>query len=154
MSFAGNPVIRPGRGNFSRPDLRKELTDPCRIEQRVAVVWALGELGDPCAVEKLCEVLQDPNEIVRVASAWALGEIAAASSNSSVTCRLLPALLTALEDTSENVRVAAAGALGKARQHAAIVGLIAAAMTDEDADVCREAIWAAQKILITGLQEE
>ena len=90
---------------------------------RIASAQALGEFGDPAAVEPLLETITDAEDRVRKAAAQALGEIGDA--------RATPALLAALSDENVEVRAAAAHSLGFPRDPRAVDALISA-LNDKD----------------------
>lgn len=58
--------------NFDQ--LISELKSPS-VENRIDAAWALGELGDPRAVEYLIKVLSDPDDTVRYNVVKALGNL-------------------------------------------------------------------------------
>lgn len=58
--------------NFDQ--LVSELKSPS-AENRIDAAWALGELGDPRAVEYLINVLSDPDDTVRYNVVKALGNL-------------------------------------------------------------------------------
>jgi HEAT repeat protein len=58
--------------NFDQ--LISELKSPS-AENRIDAAWALGELGDPRAVEHLIKVLSDPDDTVRYNVVKALGNL-------------------------------------------------------------------------------
>ena len=79
---------------------------------------ALGEVGDPRAVEPLIACLRDPSEAVCDVAGWALGEIGDA--------RAVEPLIAALRDSDGEVRGNVAGALGRIGDPRAVEPLIAA----------------------------
>ncbi|MBM3500761.1 MAG: HEAT repeat domain-containing protein, partial [Armatimonadetes bacterium] len=74
-----------------------------RPPARAAAARALGELGDPRAVEGLGAALGDATEAVRAEAAEALGELEAQGA--------IPALVSALGDHSDRVRQSSVSAL-------------------------------------------
>jgi HEAT repeat protein len=89
---------------------------------RAAAAYALGQIGDPRAVEPLIAALGDESSDVRQDAAYALGEIK--------DPRAVEPLIAALKDWHSNVRKAAAKALVKIGTPA--VELLIAALRDED----------------------
>ncbi len=98
-------------------------------EPRVTVMaaWALGELGNPEAIESLSRGLSGGPPALRLAAASALGEIEHPDA--------VPALIEALNDSDAEVRSAAAWALGEIEDHAAVEALSRALLTDQVPDV-------------------
>jgi HEAT repeat protein len=84
---------------------------------------ALGEVGDPRAVEPLIACLRDPSEAVCDVAGWALGEIGDA--------RAVEPLIAALRDSDGELRGNVAGALGRIGDPRAVEPLIAA-LADKD----------------------
>jgi len=85
--------------------LIKALNDMRFVSIRWRAAIALGEQGDPGAVEALVAALSDDNDHVREEAAEALGKIA--------DIRAIPALIDALEDPQRGVRLRAIKALEK-----------------------------------------
>jgi HEAT repeat protein/beta-lactamase regulating signal transducer with metallopeptidase domain len=106
---------------------------------RQTAAQALGELGDPRAVEALMRALRtDPVAGVRQMAAWALGEIE--------DTRAVPALGEAVRgDASPDVREMAAWALGEIESPNAIDPL-RAALRDSSPGVRAKAVWALGEI--------
>ena len=96
---------------------------------RRAAAWALGELGDPRAVEHLISGLRDEASAVREAVVWALVKIGPPA---------VEPLISALRDEDSDVRKAAAEALGKLGDPRGVEPLISA-LKDKDSGVR----WAA-----------
>lgn len=92
---------------------------------------ALGEIGDPEAVEELIQTLKDSNDLVRISSAKALGDIK--------DSRAIEPLISALSDTRVNVRKEAVIALGKFKDPRIADGLTIA-LIDKESRVQQEAI--------------
>ena len=106
--------------------------------QRINAAGALANIG-PQSVAALTELLQDKNEHVRYAAAWALWEIGAAASPA------VPALTALLKD--DEVKDAAAGALGGIGPEAKpAVAALTELLKDKHADVRRNAVEALGKI--------
>jgi HEAT repeat protein len=118
-----------------RQALRRALRHKDRRIRREAAE-ALRYEG-PEAVPDLIFALRDEDTWVRVAAAWALGEIRDPAAVS--------ALAKALTDREWAVRADAALALGRIRRPEAISAL-AAVMQDEEALVREEAAWALRQI--------
>ena len=130
---------------------------------------ALGQIGDSRAVPYLIESMEeDPDEEVRLKSAWAMGEIGDPESVDALIValedpewsvrktaanalgmigdhRAVPYLIKALDDYDWQVRKYAAVSLGKMRDERAIPILLKA-MDDEDADVRWKAMLALGKL--------
>ena len=84
--------------------LMKALKDTRFVSIRWRAAIALGNQGDPAAVDALISALSDENDHVREEAAEALGKIA--------DTRAVPALINALEDPQRGVRLRAIKALG------------------------------------------
>ncbi|MDF0591209.1 HEAT repeat domain-containing protein [Candidatus Methanocrinis natronophilus] len=91
---------------YGQPDVQKNAAK------------ALGETGDPRAVEPLIVALKDSNRDLRIHSAYALGEIG--------DLRAVDPLIAALNDDHSSVRGYAAHALGQIGDPKAVDPLIAA----------------------------
>ncbi len=111
-------------------------TDP---EVRNAAAQALGNLGDPRAVEALMRALRSDSDAgVRAMAAWALGEIE--------DPRAVPALGEALRrDQDAHVREMAAWALGEIEDPQGVEPL-RAALRDASPEVRVKAVWALGQI--------
>lgn len=83
--------------------LKKALKDTRFISIRWRAAIALGEQGNPEAVDALISALSDENDHVREEAAEALGKIS--------DTRAIPALIDALEDPQRGVRLRAIKAL-------------------------------------------
>jgi HEAT repeat protein len=83
--------------------LIKALRDPEFISIRWRAAIALGNLGDPAAVEPLIAALGDENDHVREEAADSLGRIGDE--------RAIPALILAMKDPQRGVRLRAMSAL-------------------------------------------
>jgi hypothetical protein len=95
------------------------------VEVRYRSAIALGELGNPAAIEPLARALKDENSGVRWEAAEALGKIGAPA---------VAVLAGAIRDEDDDVRWRAAIALGEIGTEQAIEPLIGA-LSDEDAYV-------------------
>ncbi|HOP66117.1 MAG TPA: HEAT repeat domain-containing protein [Methanoregulaceae archaeon] len=84
--------------------LIQALNDTRFVSIRWRAAIALGNQGDPAAVDALISALSDENDHVREEAAEALGKIA--------DPRAVPALIDALEDSQRGVRLRAVKALG------------------------------------------
>ena len=124
--------------NLAVPSLITALADR-DVEVRRSAATALGELGDPRAVEALMQALRkDSDAGVREMAAWALGELE--------DRRAVAALSVALrEDREPRVRNKAAWALGQI-EDAGAVDALGAALRDDNADVRRTSVWALGEI--------
>jgi hypothetical protein len=92
------------------------------VEVRYRSAMALGDLGDPAAIEPLSHALKDENSGVRWEAAEALGRIGAPATG---------VLAKALRDEDDDIRWRAAIALGEIGNEEAIGPLIGA-LSDED----------------------
>jgi HEAT repeat protein len=120
--------------------LKLGSSDPGARSQAAA---ALGEIGDPRAVEPLIAALGDTHSAVQQAAASALGQIK--------DVRAVEPLLATLKDPASNVRNGAArvlGVIGDARA----VGPLIAAITDKDSDVRSWAVYALELIGSPGVE--
>ncbi|MDV2482252.1 HEAT repeat domain-containing protein [Methanoculleus sp. Wushi-C6] len=95
-------VALQGMGKEAIGYLIGALRDPHHAV-RIAAAEALGEIGDPDAVEPLVLLFRDAREDVRIAAAAALGRIG--------DRRSIPALIRLFGDSYHGVRVAAADAV-------------------------------------------
>jgi epoxyqueuosine reductase len=75
------------------------------------VCVALGNWGDPAAVAALALALADPDPVVRVHAAWALGQVRTQHAGTAAGELLTAALV---EETDATVRAAIAAALSGA----------------------------------------
>lgn len=100
------------------------------VEVRYRAAMALGDLGDPAAVEPLGRALKDENSGVRWEAAEALGKIGAPAAG---------VLAGAVRDEDDDIRWRAAIALGEIGNDRAIEALIGA-LSDEDAYVRSRAV--------------
>lgn len=96
---------------------------------------ALGEVGDPRAVEPLIACLRDPSEAVCDVAGWALGEIGDA--------RAVEPLIAALADKDPLLRSAVATALGKLGDPRAVEPLVLA-LRDRGDDNGNGGAWVRQ----------
>lgn len=118
-------------------DLRSDVG-----EVRAGAALALGEAGDPRAVDPLKRVLDDEFIDVRKAAAWALGELGDKSASSSLEKSLQ-------KDGASQVRMAAAGALGKLRV-TATAPTLKAALKDTDSGVRAQSVEALASVAGLG----
>jgi len=98
-----------------------------RGKDPVAVIRALGQLGDERAVDPLIAALGESDSGVRMAAAQALGQLGGK--------RAVETLLVALRDSDSDVRMAAVQALGQLGDERA-VGPLIAILRDSDLGVC------------------
>jgi HEAT repeat protein len=91
------------------------LGDP-DYEVRAASARALGQIGDPLAIEPLAVALVDPQSSVRQAAAAALRKVDLHWEKSEAAQRALPRLRIALQDKEYWVRQSAADVLAKIGQ--------------------------------------
>jgi len=118
------------------PTLARTLFDkePTVVQAALRAFQTMGE----SAIPALVTLLQHKDERIRIAAAWALGEIG--------NREAVPALMTALEDRkSPALRQQAADALGRIGDTLAVNGLIRA-LGDREREVRREAADALRKI--------
>ena len=130
--FIGNAATEAlsRMGSAGTEPLLPLVNDPV-TDIRLAAVRALGGIGDPLAVDRLCSALHDSNRDVRQAAAAALGKIGPPAVGSLISAlpdryaaayaaralgrigdaRAVPALVAALNDTHYEVRAAAVEAL-------------------------------------------
>jgi hypothetical protein len=103
-------------GRLTRTKLMELSDAPCRVVQTCAI-YALGELGDPRAVEGLRAKLASPSPHVRRIAASALGKIA--------DPRAVPQLIGLAQDRLEQimVRCASVHALGRFQDMRAVEAL-------------------------------
>jgi HEAT repeat protein len=97
---------------------------------RRAAANALIEIPDPRTIEPLIAALGDPDELVRVNAALALGELQGLPELPAI----VEPLTRALRDPSPHVRAMAASALGRGKDPAAVPVLIEA-LDDQDGAV-------------------
>ena len=93
-----------------------------RPRARRAAANALIEIPDPRAIDPLITTLGDPDELVRLNAALALGEFQGRPELSTI----VEPLSAALRDESPVVRAMAASALGRAKDPGAVPALIEA----------------------------
>ena len=105
-------------------DLILALEDPDNIESRMEAALALGEIGDPRAIDPLIRALKDEDFMVRGVAAQALGMF-----NDS---RVIDPLIDALKDESFSVQTHAAHALIKTGDSRAIDAALKASRPPEN----------------------
>ncbi len=114
-----------------------QADDSADVRQQAA--WALGMIEDDGAVSALGNAVQNDTEAdVRSQAAWALGMIESSESIAAVSAALAG-------DESARVRRQAAWALGMIDDVSALDVLLDA-MTDDDLDVRKKALWAIGQI--------
>ena len=112
---AGKPAVAP---------LIEALQDEKYVVRQAAAL-ALGDMGDPRAVEGLIERLGDASEAVRQSAAVSLGKLGAQEA--------VEPLIQAMSDESELVRKAAINGLGMIGDKRALPALKRAAAEDTEA---------------------
>ena len=123
QTIAGTTVMNLKRGGNVR-GLISALSHR-DVEVRYRSAMALGELGDPAAIEPLSRALKDENSGVRWEAADALGRIGSPATG---------VLAKAVRDEDDDIRWRAAIALGEIGNEEAIEALIET-LSDEDAYV-------------------
>jgi HEAT repeat protein len=126
------------------------------IPVRIAAARALGRLGQSGAVNALAAAVSDvePDAEVRVAAAYALGDVAAAAEDLETVRSAVRGLLAGVEDENGDVRVACVYALGKSSPPEDIrqeVALVVNKAKDDPGYWTRQA--AAQSALLLRLPE-
>lgn len=121
----------------SVPSLSIALGD-ADADIRSQAAWALGMIESPDAVAALVDALGDAEVSVRSQAAWALGMIEDAAAVDGLNAALR-------NDDSAKVRKQAAWALGMIEDEGGIDALLDA-MTDEDLEVRKTALWAVGQI--------
>ena len=152
MLLLGRPDVSGLRTNKNVKGLVKALGWRKDRHVRRAAATALGQLGDPRAVNPLIRALNDSDSGVRGAAATALGQLG--------DTRAVNPLITVIQNDEWSVREAAVAALGNIGAHA--VGPLIAALHDQDEYVRRAAAGAlgqigdprAVKALISALDDE
>jgi HEAT repeat protein len=110
-----------------------ELIDALRSGRprtRRAAANALIEIPDPRAIDSLVRALHDPDVLVRVNAAIALGEFQGRPELDAI----IEPLSTAMHDESPIVRAMAASALGRVKDPSSVPALVQA-LDDRDASV-------------------
>jgi HEAT repeat protein len=168
MGIFGPPNIKKMTARRDVKGLVKALGYQRDLDVRCDAAYALGKIGDPCAIEPLIPVLQDKDKDVHFAAAWALGtlrdpravgsliaslhdwrgEIRARASGALVEVGepAVEPLLIALMDKDLSVRMAAAEVLGRIGDLRAVEPLIAVLNDNRYDDVCKVAMAALGKI--------
>jgi len=132
----GRPDVNGLRTNKNVKGLVKALGWRKDQHVRGAAATALGQLGDPRAVNPLIRALNDSDGGVRGATATALGQIG--------DTHAVNPLITVIQNDEWSVREAAVAALGNIGAHA--VGPLIAALHDQDEYVRRAAAEALGQI--------
>src|SRR5674476_493575 len=122
MGLFGPPNVAKLKARGSVKGLLKALEYRDHSDVRKAAAEALGQIGDPGAVEVLAARLKDSNGSVRKVAVEALVKTGVSA---------VDALATALEDRGLDARIAAAEALGRIGDPRAVKPL-AAALKDRD----------------------
>ena len=115
-----------------------------KVNVRCDATRALGELGDPAAVDALLGVLGDQWVNVRLYAVQSLGKLA--------DKKAVPHLIRVLEDGLENdlVRAGAAAALGRLKDARALLPLRNLIMKAEELGEIEDTALKAYKILMTA----
>src|ERR1035437_8186047 len=136
MGLFGPPNVAKLKARGSVNGLLKALEYRDHSGVRKAAAEALGQIGDPRAVERLATRLKDSNGSVRKVAVEALVKTGASA---------VDALATALEDRGLDARIDAAGALGQIGDPRAVEPL-AVALKDRDGGVGKAAAEALGRI--------
>ena len=134
LPLFGPPNVDRFKARGDVLELIKALDYPKHWRVRRDAAEALGEIGDPDAVEPLIGVLRDDNPSVRMSAAEALGQIG--------DVRAVEHLLAALKSPAVEVRKSAAEALGQIGDVRAVEPLIAA---------MKEASWSVRRAAAEAL---
>jgi HEAT repeat protein len=137
LPLFGPPNVDRFKARGDVLELIKALDYPKHWRVRRDAAEALGEIGDPDAVEPLIGVLRDDNPSVRMSAAEALGQIG--------DVRAVEPLIAARKEASWSVRRAAAEALGRIGDPDATDALTAA-LEDHDSNVRRAATESLEAI--------
>ena len=137
LPLFGPPNVDRFKARGDVLELIKALDYPKHWRVRRDAAEALGEIGDPDAVEPLIGVLRDDNPSVRMSAAEALGQIG--------DVRAVEPLIAAMKEASWSVRRAAAEALGRIGDPDATDALTAA-LEDHDSNVRRAATESLEAI--------
>jgi HEAT repeat protein len=116
-------------------------------QMRVIAARRLADLFEETAIPALLHVLEDENLQVRIAAAWALGEIGGGEG-------VVPALIEALEDQEPWVRETAAWALGEIGQEEGVVPALTQAIGDPNLSVRETAIDAISPYWFSSVWED
>jgi len=81
-------------------------------DTRKAAARALGQIGDPRAIQPLSALLSDKDHDMRQAAVKAIGNVGARQTDAALCARVIESLLTALRDGDKGVRLIAARMLG------------------------------------------
>ncbi len=110
------PVPEPPPGVEPDPNAPKPPPDET-VDLRKAAARALGRIGEPSSARALTDSLKgaaEPDAEVRVAIAYALGDVAAKATEEADATTVLDGLLAGLTDKNGDVRIACAYGLRKA----------------------------------------
>jgi HEAT repeat protein len=124
-----SPRVSRLRKRRDVPGLVSALRDG-GVRARRAAANALIEIPDPRTIDALLAALDDPDELVRLNAALALGELQGRPELPTI----VEPLSRALRDPSPYVRAMAASALGRGKDPRA-VGPLVGALDDDDAGV-------------------
>jgi len=137
VGFIKSSVVALGKVNSQILQRLQEALNDSDSYVREQAALALGEIGNPQAVEVLIPVLNDSDSDVRWWAAYALGEIG--------NSQAVEALITALNHLDADVREQAALALGEIGNPQAVEALIPA-LNDSDSGVRWWAAYALGEI--------
>lgn len=106
------------------------------IPVRLAATRALGRLQNASSIDALVLAAgkAEPDPEVRVAAAYALGDVAARATDETAATKAVQGLLDALEDEVGDVRIAAVYSLGKTSPPEALETAVSAAVRDAEQD--------------------
>ncbi len=132
------------------------LHDPQADTRRTAAL-SLGKVADSNGIPALTTSLQDPDDLVREYSAWALGQM-----DTELPKNVALALIMALGDPSTGVKQAAATALGNALPQAEILPLLKQVLAISEVSTRRSVVQAlselempsSYKVLIDATKDE
>lgn len=103
----------------------------------MAAAKALGMMRNPAGLDALAKTLEpkvEPDVEVRVATAYALGDVAAQTGDEAQVTTAVTALLEGLKDAVGDVRIASVYSLGKLRVPETMKSAVAAAVETAQSD--------------------
>lgn len=104
---------------------------------RGSAVESLGKIGNPSAVRRVADLLEDRSAIVRSAAARAVGRLGASAAG-----EVMPRILRALNDPSEDVRRSAAEALDELEPSSQLLNGLPNLLCSSNVEVRRTAVLA------------